>query len=159
MPKVSLDQRRKLIKLTQGCSKKFIERYFNIDFSTHSMVYYEQQNDQRPKKSVNLKECIIRIESKEVYSRLPAEERKSQESTWKEESQNYRVAIISSSRNNKPVYNYASTREEAFVLTMQISNTLSTLEYKSQLKSLIKYVSDTDKHSHFTALHANTLIS
>jgi hypothetical protein len=57
------------------------------------------------------------------------------------------------------VYNYASTREEAIVLTMQISNTLSTLEYKSQLKSLIKYVSDTDKHTHFTALYANTFLS
>lgn len=86
IPKNSQDQRRKLIKLAQGCSKKYIERYFNIDFATHSMVYYGHQDDQRPKKSVDLKECVIRIESKKDYDRLPAEERKTQESSWKEES-------------------------------------------------------------------------
>jgi hypothetical protein len=41
------------------------------------MVYYGQPTDNQPKKSVDLKECVIKIESKKEYDELPAEERKS----------------------------------------------------------------------------------
>jgi hypothetical protein len=123
------------------------------------MVYYGQPTDNQPKKSVDLKECVIRVESKKEYDMLPAEERKSQETSWKEEALNYRVAIISSNRNNKPVYTYASTKEETISITMQINNAISTNEDKNQLKSLIKYVSDSDKFVHFTSIYIGAFLS
>jgi hypothetical protein len=50
------------------------------------MVYYEKQTDKKPKKSVDLNECTIKIESKQEYDRLSEEERKSKDLAWNEAS-------------------------------------------------------------------------
>lgn len=84
------------------------------------MVYYDKQTDKKPKKSMDLKDCVIRIESKVVYSKLSPEERKSKETLWNEEAPQFRVAIISSKRDNKPVYTYAATRQQALGIKMLI---------------------------------------
>jgi hypothetical protein len=92
---LSLEDKLKLVKLSQSCSKKHLERYFIIDHASQAMVYYDKQTDKKPKKSVDLNECTIRIESKQDYDRLSEEERKSKESSWNEATQSFRVAIIS----------------------------------------------------------------
>lgn len=120
VPEVSLNDRLKLVKLSRSCSKKPLERFFDIDHTKQTMVYYDKQTDKKPKKSMDLKECIIRIESKEAYSKLSAEERKSKETQWNEEAPQFRVAIISSKRDNKPVYTYASTKQQAVGIKMLI---------------------------------------
>ena len=155
---MSLEDKLKLVKLSQSCSKKHLERYFIIDHASQAMVYYDKQTDKKPKKSVDLNECTIRIESKQDYDRMSEEERKSKESSWNEATQNFRVAIISTKRNNKPVYTYASSREQTIAIKMLIKNALSSVENKSQLKSLFKYVSDADKLAHFTAFYSQTYL-
>ena len=94
VPSLPLEDRMKLVKFTQSCTKKHIERYYNIDSASQAMVYYGKQTDKKPIKSVDLKECIIKIESKQEYDKLSEEERKSKESAWNEATHNYRVAII-----------------------------------------------------------------
>jgi hypothetical protein len=84
------------------------------------MVYYEKKTDKKPKKSVDLNECTIKIESKQEYDRLSEEERKSKDLAWNEGTQNFRVAIISSKRNNKPVYTYSGSREQTIAIKMLI---------------------------------------
>jgi hypothetical protein len=122
------------------------------------MVYYEKQADKKPKKSVDLKECTIKIESKQEYDRLSEEERKSKESAWNDATHNYRVAIITPQRKNKPVYTYANSREQSIALKMLINNVLSSAENKNQLKSLINYVSNADKMNNFKSFYSQTYL-
>lgn len=61
---VDTKERLKLIKLSRGCSKKNLERFFQVDPSTSSLVYFEKPGDPIAKKTLTLKESRVTIEKK-----------------------------------------------------------------------------------------------
>ena len=112
-----ISDKLKLCKLSRSCTKKPLERFFEIDSKSQSMVYFGKQTDKKPKKSVDLKNCIIRIEA---FKDLSPEEVKSKETSWNEKPMPFRLAIVSSQRDNKPVYTYAATRQQAISIKLLI---------------------------------------
>lgn len=53
MPDLEQD-RLKLQKLSRSCSKKTLERYFQVDSKNEALVYYQKEEDLKPKKVLGL---------------------------------------------------------------------------------------------------------
>ena len=107
------NDRIKLDKTSRSaCSSKHLARFYGIDEEKQSLDYYMDQNDKKPRKSIQLEQSVIKIESKEDYTKIPVEERKKSKVTeWLDDTCKYRVAIFYSQRDNKPVYTYTEKRD------------------------------------------------
>ena len=100
---------------------------------------------------MSLKDSKLQIEKLEDYKALPAEEKKTK--LWNEEAKPYRVSIVSSSRENHPVYTYLEDRQTAIMIKLLIQRVLGDEQTKEQVKDLLKMASDVNKVKSFHSFY------
>eukprot|EP00347_Sterkiella_histriomuscorum_P017570 403348829 len=127
----------KLSKLSRSCTKSMLERYFSIDQSSESIVYYTKQGDIKPKKKLSLEQCKITVESKEENKRDFKENKLTQ---WVEEDKQFRLEMRFKERNFHPVYYYTTSRHQALVLKTNIEQMLFS-EKTQDLGQFVKLAS------------------
>lgn len=115
---VDTKERLKLIKLSRGCSKKNLERYFQVDASTSSLVYFEKAGDGKAKKTLSLKESRVTIEKQTGHR----QEGETPETAWADKSLKFRVRIALKAREFKPVYHYTESFAKAVGIKHVIIN-------------------------------------
>ena len=64
-PDLSVGDKLKLVKVSRSCSKKQLDRYFHLDPEKENIVYYKNQGDTKPMKSLSLDDCEVTVEKKD----------------------------------------------------------------------------------------------